>query len=209
MPSDRAKKVRWGILGVAKINRRLIPAFGLARNAELRAIASRSMEKARAAATADGIPVAHGSYEALLDDADIDAVYIPLPNALHAEVRAGRPRQARPLRKTTGPHCPEARELVDYCQRRTSASWTRFMWPQPPRTARLRDFLDKGGIGDICRVSGSFTFPLGLEDRDNIRLRPELCSAAASWMWAAIPRPPSAGLSPPSCPRLGQPPEYL
>jgi xylose dehydrogenase (NAD/NADP) len=77
-------KLRWGILGVAKINDRLIPGFKKANNAELRAIASRSIEKARSAAKAAGIPVAHGSYEALLDDPSIDAVYIPLPNHLHA-----------------------------------------------------------------------------------------------------------------------------
>src|SRR3569623_1056811 len=105
-----AKKVRWGILGVAKINRRLIPAFGQARNAELRAIASRSAEKARAAADADHIPITHGSYEALLDDASIDAVYIPLPNTLHAEwVRKAADRGKHILcEKPLTPSAPEA-----------------------------------------------------------------------------------------------------
>src|SRR5438105_3256943 len=82
MPSP---KLRWGILGVAAINQRLLPAFRASATAELRAVASRSAEKARAAAAADGIPVAHGSYEALLDDPAIDAVYVPLPNHLHDE----------------------------------------------------------------------------------------------------------------------------
>src|SRR3954468_15742128 len=78
-------KLRWGILGVAKINERLLPAFAQAANAELRAVASRSADRARQAAAAAKAPVAYGSYEALLDDPEIDAVYIPLPNSLHAE----------------------------------------------------------------------------------------------------------------------------
>src|SRR5437667_12191414 len=82
---NKATKVRWGILGVAGINKRLLPAFAKAANADLQAIASRSLHQAQAAATAAGIPTAFGSYEALLDDPGIDAVYIPLPNSLHAE----------------------------------------------------------------------------------------------------------------------------
>src|SRR5438552_19132881 len=78
-------KLRWGILGVAAINNRVLPSFHRARNVELRAIASRSLDKAKAASQAVGIPLAHGSYEALLDDPNIDAVYIPLPNILHDE----------------------------------------------------------------------------------------------------------------------------
>src|SRR4030081_2919285 len=78
-------KLRWGILGVANINNRLLPGFAKADNAELRAIASRSLAKAEAAAATAGIPRAYGSYEALLDDPQIDAVYNPLPNTLHAE----------------------------------------------------------------------------------------------------------------------------
>src|SRR2546423_15625273 len=80
-----SKKLRWGILGVANINNRLLPSFGRARNLELYAIASRSLDKAQGAAKAAGIPKAHGSYEALLDDPAIDIVYNPLPNHLHAE----------------------------------------------------------------------------------------------------------------------------
>src|ERR1700720_1772861 len=78
-------KLRWGILGVAKINNRLLPGFRAATRAELVAIASRDAGRAREAARGADIPVAHGSYEALLDDPGVDAVYIPLPNTLHAE----------------------------------------------------------------------------------------------------------------------------
>src|ERR1019366_614385 len=80
-----SNKLRWGILGVAKINERLLPGFAKANNAELVGIASRSLERAKDAAKAAGIPKAFGSYEALLDDPGIDAVYNPLPNTLHDE----------------------------------------------------------------------------------------------------------------------------
>lgn len=181
MPSEKAREiVRWGILSVAKINQRLIPAFRHAGNAELRAIASRSMDKAQAAAKADGIPVAHGSYEALLDDPNIDAVYIPLPNTLHAEwVRKAADRGKHVLcEKPLTPTAPEARQLVDYCRQKNIRLMDGFMWPHHPRTTRLREFLDRDGIGEVRHVSGSFTFQLGLEDRNNIRLRPELAGGS-------------------------------
>jgi predicted dehydrogenase len=176
----RARALRWGILGVAKINQRLLPAFARARNAELRAIASRSAEKAGAAASAHGIPVAHARYEALLADPDIDAVYIPLPNTMHGEwVRKAADAGKHVLcEKPLTPSAAEARQVVDYCKARGVCLMDGFMWPHHPRTARLRAFLDSGGIGEVRRVSGSFTFPLGLEDRQNIRLRPEMAGGS-------------------------------
>jgi predicted dehydrogenase len=168
------KKLRWGILGVAKIIERLLPAFAQAANAELRAIASRSAERARAAAAAAGIPTAHGSYEALLDDPSIDAVYNPLPNTLHAEwTRKAAERGKHVLcEKPLCPTTAEARQLVDFCRAKHVKLMDGFMWPHHPRTAKLRQFLDESGIGEVRRVSGSFTFPLPA-DPANIRLRPE------------------------------------
>src|SRR5208283_1389384 len=78
-------KLRWGILGVAHNNKRVLPALAQGAHCDLRAIASRSLERAKAAATAAGIPTAYGSYERLLDDPLIDAIYNPLPNSLHSE----------------------------------------------------------------------------------------------------------------------------
>src|SRR4051812_38677816 len=107
-------KLRWGILGVAKINERLFPAFGRARNLVLHGIASRSLDKAQAAAIAARIPHAYGSYEALLDDPAIDVVYNPLPNHLHAEwTRKAADRGKHVLcEKPLTPTAPEAAELV-------------------------------------------------------------------------------------------------
>jgi predicted dehydrogenase len=174
------KKLRWGILGVAKINERLLPAFAKAKNARLRAIASRSLDKAKIAAQATGIPTAYGSYEELLDDPDIDAIYNPLPNSLHAEwtLKAAERGKHVLCEKPLCPTAAEAQNLVEACRARGITLMDGFMWPHHPRTARLRQFLDEGGIGDVQRVSGTFTFPMRPLDPENIRLRPELAGGS-------------------------------
>src|SRR5439155_19847862 len=154
------KKLRWGILGVAKINERLLPAFAKAQNAELRGIASRSLDKAQAAAQAAGIPRAYGSYEALLDDPDIDAVYNPLPNILHAEwTRKAAERGKHVLcEKPLTPTAREAEALVVFCDAKKIKLMDGFMWPHHPRTGRIRQYLDNGKLGRVERVSGTVTF---------------------------------------------------
>lgn len=168
-------KLRWGILGVAKINERIVPAFRETRLAELSAIASRSLEKARRAAEADAIPKAYGSYDELLDDPDIDAVYIPLPNHLHAEwtLKAGKRGKHVLCEKPLCPTADEARALVDTCRSLGIRLMDGFMWPHHPRTREIRDFLDNGGLGEVRHVHASFTFELPLDDT-NIRLHPEM-----------------------------------
>src|SRR6516165_2864500 len=112
------KKLRWGILGVAKINERLLPAFAKVANADLVGIASRSLERAKDAAKAAGIAIALGSYEALLEDPDTDAVYIPLPNTLHDEwTRKAAERGKHVLcEKPLTPTAAEAEALVAFCR---------------------------------------------------------------------------------------------
>src|SRR5262245_24641093 len=112
------KKLRWGILGVAKINERLLPAFAKANNAELIGIASRSLEKANDAATKAGIPKAYGNYDALLADPQIEAIYNPLPNTHHDEwTRKAAERGKHVLcEKPLTPTAREAEALVEFCQ---------------------------------------------------------------------------------------------
>jgi predicted dehydrogenase len=173
-------RLRWGILGVAKINERLLPAFSKAGNAELRAIASRSPKKAKAAAAAARIPVAHGSYEALLDDATIDAVYLPLPNALHAEWTRKAADCGKHIlcEKPLAPSAAEAAEVSAYCQSKGVQLMDGFMWPHHPRTTQLRQFVDAGNIGNIQHVAAAFTFPLQPLSPDNIRLQPALAGGS-------------------------------
>jgi predicted dehydrogenase len=170
------KKVRWGILGTATITHRLLPGFAKAGNAELCALASRSVERARSAAAAAGIPTAYGSYEALLDDRAIDAVYIPLPNALHAEwtMKAAERGKHILCEKPLAPNAEEAQRVVNFCESKGVRLMDGFMWPHHPRTARLKQFLLDGGIGEIRRVIGAFTFPLDPSDTANVRMSADL-----------------------------------
>jgi predicted dehydrogenase len=169
-------KLRWGILGVAKINERLLPSFAKAANAELRAIASRSLERAKEAAQQAGIPVAHGSYESLLDDPTVDVIYNPLPNNLHAEwTRKAAERGKHVLcEKPLCPTAPEAQELVAFCRSKGVKLMDGFMWPHHPRTTRLKQLLDSGVIGQVRRVAGAFTFAMRPLDPTNIRLKSDM-----------------------------------
>jgi predicted dehydrogenase len=171
-----AARLRWGVLGVAKINERVLPAFTKTTHAELVAIASRSPERAKRAAAAAGIPVAHGSYDALLDDPAIDAVYNPLPNTLHAEwtMKAAERGKHVLCEKPLAPTAAEAQKVVDFCRAKGVRLMDGFMWPHHPRTARLRDLLDSQKLGEIRRVTGTFTFPLRPFDPANIRFKAEL-----------------------------------
>ena len=173
------KKLRWGILGVAKINDRLLPAFAKAANAELVGIASRSLPKARDAAKAAGIPKAFGSYEALLDDAEIDAVYNPLPNTLHDEwTRQAAERGKHVLcEKPLTPTAREAEALVAFCRSKKIKLMDGFMWPHHPRTPEIRAFLDSGKLGRVERVTGAFTFQLPM-DAANIRLQASMAGGS-------------------------------
>lgn len=173
-------RLRWGILGVAKINDRLLPAFGRAAHAELRAIASRDPARAKAYALRHAIPASHGSYEDLLADPDIDAVYVPLPNTLHAEWTGRAAEHGKHIlcEKPLTPTMEEARELVDFCRAKGVQLMDGFMWPHHPRTARIRQMLDSGTIGEVRRVSGSFTFPLRPLDPKNIRLQRNLAGGS-------------------------------
>ncbi|MBI3822247.1 MAG: Gfo/Idh/MocA family oxidoreductase [Planctomycetes bacterium] len=167
------KKIRWGILGVANINNRLLPGFAKAANAELVGIASRSLQKAQDAAKAAGIPKAFGSYEALLDDPTIDAVYNPLPNHLHDEwTRKAAERGKHVLcEKPLTPTACEAEALVAFCHVKKVTLMDGFFWPHHPRTHEIKKLLQSGKLGRVERVNAAFTFTLPLA-KANIRLSP-------------------------------------
>lgn len=167
-------KIRWGILGVAKINGRLLPSFRTVSNGQLTSIASRTPQRAADAANAAGIPRHFGSYEALIDDPDIDAVYIPLPNHLHAEWarKAGNAGKHVLCEKPLTPTAAEAANVVAYCRRCGVRLMDGFMWPHHPRTAAIRQVIDSGRIGRVNHIHGVFSFPLPL-DPSNIRLAPD------------------------------------
>jgi len=174
--SVAGRQLRWGVLGVAKINNRLKPAFHASRTVKPQAIASRSLERSREAAADFGFESAYGSYEELLADSSVDAVYIPLPNSLHAHwtMKAAAAGKQVLCEKPLCPTAAAARDVVAYCKSAGVRLMDGFMWPHHPRTQRIRTMLDDGAIGEVRRVTGAFTFLMEPLSADNIRLRPEL-----------------------------------
>jgi D-xylose 1-dehydrogenase (NADP+, D-xylono-1,5-lactone-forming) len=170
-----SQPLRWGILSTAKINDRLLPAFSASTTAEVVAVASRDAEKAAAYAKEKGIPKSYGSYEALLADASIDVVYIPLPNHMHDEwtrkaADAGKHILCeKPLTVTA----PEAESLIAYCRSKGVRLMDGFMWPHHPRTAKIREVIDSGTIGTVQKVVAAFTFNLEGLPTSNIRMQPQ------------------------------------
>ncbi|MCY3833602.1 MAG: Gfo/Idh/MocA family oxidoreductase [Chloroflexi bacterium] len=173
-----AEKVRWGILSTARIGRRVIPAIQASSNGEVVAVGSRSLERARAWADQHGIPRAYGSYEALLADADLDAIYNPLPNSMHAEwsvkcAQAGIPTLNE---KPFASDAPEAQSIVDAFEERSLLLAEAFMYRFHPQHAKVKEILEAGGIGNLQIINSSFTFPVS--DGANIRLSKDLAGGA-------------------------------
>jgi xylose dehydrogenase (NAD/NADP) len=173
---NQGRQLRWGVLGVAKILERLKPAFHASTTARCLGIASRSMEKAKEGAKKYGFEKPYDSYEALLADPDIDAVYIPLPNSYHAEwtQKAALAGKHILCEKPLCPSAAEAAELVTFCRSTGVKLMDGFMWPHHPRTKELRQLIDSGKIGEIKRVNGAFTFKMEELNTKNIRLQPDL-----------------------------------
>ena len=171
--SDR--KLRWGVLSTANIGRWAVnPAIQASSNGELVAVASRDADRASEFAAQWEIPRPFGSYEALLADEDIDAVYIPLPNSLHREwtIRAAEAGKhvlcEKPLALTEA----ECREMIDAASANGVRLMEAFMYRFHPRTEKVLQLARDGAIGDIRMISSVFTFHLNRPD--NIRLDPEL-----------------------------------
>jgi predicted dehydrogenase len=160
-------KIRWGILGCARITRRgLVPGILASGTGVLHALASRDPATARAWATEFGVPRGHDSYEALLKDPDVDAVYIPLPNELHrpwvmAAADAGKHVLCE---KPLALDAREAGAMVEHCRDRGVHLMEAFMWRHQPRTLDLRRLVREGAIGELRLIRSSFSFPIAAGD---------------------------------------------
>ncbi len=178
---EQKDKVRWGILGAARINRRTIPGLQAAANAEVVAIASRDREKAGEAALQWGIPNVHSSYEALLADPNIDAVYIPLPNGLHVEwsVKAAQAGKHVLCEKPLALTPQEVAQVEAAAQSNKVQVMEAFMYRFHPQQARVRELLAAGEIGKPKVLRATFSFPLSVFSY-NIRLDSRL-GGGATW----------------------------
>ena len=167
-------KVRWGILGVAGIaTRKVIPAMQQGQWSTVTAIASRDLEKARQAASALGIPKAYGSYDALLEDPEIDAVYNPLPNHLHVPWSARAAERGKHVlcEKPIALSAAEARELVQVRDRTGVLMQEAFMIRTHPQWQKARALVHEGRIGEVRAMLGIFSY--FNDDPANIRSVPD------------------------------------
>ncbi len=155
------KKVRWGILGVANFAlQKFIPALKKSDMVEVVAIASRSLDKASAAAKTLGIPRAHGSYEALLADPEVDVVYNPLPNHLHVpwSIKAAEAKKHVLCEKPIALTAAEAKELVQARDRHGVLIQEAFMVRTNPQWVAARKLVREGRIGELRVVQSSFSY---------------------------------------------------
>ena len=164
----------WGIISTADINRKVIPGAKESPKVDLVAVASRDQTRAEEYAREWGIERAYGSYEALLADPGIEAVYISLPNTMHVEwsiksLEAGKHVLCeKPL--TRNPE--EAEAAFDASDRAGRLLMEAFMYRHNPQTKRLRALIDEGAIGELRLIRTAFSY--SLYDQDNIRLRPDV-----------------------------------
>lgn len=163
-------KVRWGVLGVAKIaTQKVVPAMQRGRWTTVDAIASRDRAKADAAAARLGIARAYGSYDALLDDPDIDAVYIPLPNHMHVPwtIRAAERGKHVLCEKPIALDATEARQLLDARDRTGVRIQEAFMVRTHPQWLAARDAVRDGRLGEMRAIQGFFSYHN--DDPGNVR----------------------------------------
>lgn len=166
--------LRWGLLGTAQINRRLIPAMRAARRSTVAAVAGRDAERVRRYADEWQIPVAHTTYDALLRDSGVDAVYLPLPNALHVEwtlraLDAGKHVLCeKPL--ALSPEDVDRVRAVAGARERVVAE--AFMYRHEPVMARVLDLVRENQVGRVMTIASGFTFELSRPN--DVRLDPAL-----------------------------------
>lgn len=166
-------KVRWGLLSTANINKMLIPAIRASERGELTAVASRSQESADKYAAEWDIPQAFGSYQAMLESGAVDAVYISLPNHMHADW------SIRAMEQGVHVLCEKPFALtVEDVDRAVEVSHTTgmvlaeaFMYRHHPQTKIAGDFVHSGKLGEVSVVRAVFSFKL--DDMTNVRMVPE------------------------------------
>lgn len=168
------KKLRWGLLSTARINRVLLPPLRASERNELTAVASRDMARAKAYAEERQIPRVFGSYEELLADPDVDVIYNPLPNSMHAEwtIKAAQAGKHILCEKPLANTADDVDAMTDAAKKAGVVLMEAFMYRHHPQTLKVKDLVDQGAIGKLQLVRGSFTFKISNED--DVRLNASL-----------------------------------
>jgi D-xylose 1-dehydrogenase (NADP+, D-xylono-1,5-lactone-forming) len=168
------KKIRWGLLSTARINRRVIPGIRSAKRGELTAVASRDLEKASAYAAEWEIPRVFGSNEEMLASPEIDAVYISLPNHLHAEwtINALQAGKHVLCEKPFALSVEEVDRMINASRESGRVLAEAFMYRHHPQMHVVDEYVRQGKLGDISLVRGSFSFFMQ-NPAANVRMVPE------------------------------------
>jgi predicted dehydrogenase len=193
-------KVRFGVLGTAKIATKVGQAIKDAASAELVAIGSRNLETAKAWGIQYGAPQAYGSYSEVLVDENIDAIYIPLPPALHCEwtVKAAEAGKHVLCEKPTALNSTEVTKMFAACKANGVQFMDGTMWSHHPRTREMKAVLKSGKLGRLRRVTSAFTVNIA-DTPEQIRFSPDLgggaiydlgwyCVRAALWAFDDLPQ---------------------
>lgn len=156
--AETENSIRFGILGSAEIARKVSRGITLAPNASLHAVGSRSIETASKFAAANGFPSyakIYGSYDAVLDDPDVDAVYVPLPTSLHLHwaVMAAQKKKHLLLEKPVALNVSELDKILEACESNGVQFMDGTMFMHHPRTAKMEEFLsDSERFGELQSV---------------------------------------------------------
>jgi D-xylose 1-dehydrogenase (NADP+, D-xylono-1,5-lactone-forming) len=163
--------VKWGIMSTAHINRLFLEGARGADGVEILAVASRDEAKAEQYAQENNIARAHGSYEALLSDPDVEAVYIPLPNSLHIEwsIRALQNGKHVLCEKPLSRRAREVERAFDAAEQNRRLLMEAFMWRHNPQTRRLLELINNDAVGRVRIIRAAFGFVT--TDPANVRLQ--------------------------------------
>jgi xylose dehydrogenase (NAD/NADP) len=163
--------LRWGIISTANITRKLLDS---GHDQEFVAVGSRDLARANAFASEHGLARAHGSYEELLADPEVDAIYNPLPNALHVEwsIKALEAGKHVLCEKPMSRHPEDVERAFDVAEREGRVLEEAFMWRHHPQLQRARELIAAGDVGELRVIRAAFAFNAG--NPDDIRLQADL-----------------------------------
>ena len=192
--------VRIGIMGTAKIARTVVPQMLASENANVVAVASRSIDKAQQFASEFAIETAYGSYDDLLKSDTVDAVYIPLPPSLHCEwtLKAAAAGKHVLCEKPLAISSVEAQQMIDSVICHRIVLLDAVMWYHTARAEAIREIVRTGQLGEVRQITSAFTFPGDLLAADNLRFSSELgggslldigwyCVGMSLWLFQQFP----------------------
>jgi predicted dehydrogenase len=169
-----ADATRWGVLSTARINDLVLAGAAKSERVHMLAVASRDQSRADAYAREKGFERSYGSYDALLADADVEAVYISVPNGPHVEwtIRALEAGKHVLCEKPLTPELADAEQAFAVAEREGVLLMEAFMWRHHPQTLRLKELVDEGAVGTLRLIRSAFSFPAA-EDPADMRLLTE------------------------------------